>query len=217
VALENENHSIVGGAMKAHEKTLKRDYYQRYFVSNSGLLLPAVVLLVGAGIGAAVADRLTLVGGIALAAAGAGILLFAWLLKAPTPHGRRLLDKVEGFRLYLEVAEKDELNLRNPPERTPELFEAYLPYALALEVEQPWAEGFADVFARLRGETGADWHPGWYAGRWDADNPVKMSRSVGGSLNSAIGSAATPPGSSSGSGGGGFSGGGGGGGGGGGW
>ena len=217
VALENENHSIVGGAMTAHEKTLKRDYYQRYFVSNSGLLLPAVVLLVGAGIGAAVADRLTLGGGIALAAGGAGILLFAWLLKAPTPHGRRLLDKVEGFRLYLEVAEKDELNLRNPPERTPELFEAYLPYALALEVEQPWAEGFADVFARLRGETGADWHPGWYAGRWDAGNPVKMSRAVGSSLNSAIGSAATPPGSSSGSGGGGFSGGGGGGGGGGGW
>jgi len=217
VALENDNHSLVGSAMKAHEKALKRDYYQRYFVSNSGLLLPAVVLLVGAGIGAAVADRLTLGGSIALMAGGAAILLFAWLLKAPTPHGRRLLDKVEGFRLYLEVAEKDELDLRNPPERTPELFEAYLPYALALEVEQPWAEGFAGVFARLRGETGADWHPRWYAGHWDAGEPVKMSRAVGSSLNSAIASAATPPGSSSGGGGGGFSGGGGGGGGGGGW
>jgi len=217
MALDNEYHSIVGGAMKAHEKALKRDYYQRYFVSNSGLLLPAVVLLIGTGIGAALADRITLAGAIALGVGGAGILLFAWLLKAPTPHGRRLLDKVAGFRLYLEVAEKDELNLRNPPERTPELFEAYLPFALALEVEQPWAEQFADVFDRLRGETGSDWHPGWYAGRWDAGNPVKMSRAVGSSLNSAIASAATPPGSSSGSGGGGSSGGGGGGGGGGGW
>ncbi|WP_405234824.1 DUF2207 domain-containing protein [Lentisalinibacter orientalis] len=217
MALDNQYHSIVGGAMKAHEKALKRDYYQRYFVSNSGLLLPAVVLLLGAGIGAAIADRLTLFAAIALAAGGAGVVLFAWLLKAPTPHGRRLLDKVEGFRLYLEVAEKDELNLRNPPERTPELFEAYLPFALALEVEQPWAEQFADVFARLRGETGSDWHPRWYAGRWDAGNPVKMSRAVGSSLNSAIASAATPPGSSSGGGGGGSSGGGGGGGGGGGW
>jgi len=217
VALDNENHSVVGGAMKAHEKALKRDYYQRYFVSNSSLLLPAVVLLVGAGIGAAIADRLTLFAVIALAAGGAGVLLFAWLLKAPTPHGRRLLDKVEGFRLYLEVAEKDDLNLRNPPERTPALFETYLPFALALEVEQTWAEQFADVFDRLRGETGSDWRPGWYAGRWDAGNPVKMSRAVGSSLNSAIASAATPPGSSSGSGGGGSSGGGGGGGGGGGW
>ncbi|WP_405231385.1 DUF2207 domain-containing protein [Lentisalinibacter salinarum] len=217
MALDNAYHSIVGGAMKAHEKALKRDYYQRYFVSNSALLLPAVVLLAGAGIGAAVADRLTLAGAIALAAGGAGVALFAWLLKAPTPHGRRLLDKVEGFRLYLEVAEKDELNLRNPPKRTPELFEAYLPFALALGVEQPWAEQFADVFARLRDETGSDWHPGWYAGRWEAGNPVKMSRAVGSSLNSAIASAATPPGSSSGSGGGGSSGGGGGGGGGGGW
>jgi len=217
VALENENHSVVGGAMLAHEKALKRDYYQRYFISNSGLLLPALVLLIGTGIGAAVADRLTLAGALALAAGGAGIVLFAWLLKAPTPHGRRLLDKTEGFRLYLEVAEKDELNLRNPPKRTPELFEAYLPFALALEVEQPWSEQFADVFARLRGESGADWHPRWYAGRWDAGNPVKMSRAVGSSLNSAIASAATPPGSSSGGGGGGSSGGGGGGGGGGGW
>ncbi len=217
VALENENHSIVGGAMKAHEKALKRDYYQRYFVSNSALLAPAVVLLIGAGFGAALADRLTLAGAIALGAGAAGILLFAWLLKAPTPHGRRLLDKAEGFRLYLEVAEKDELNLRNPPERTPALFEAYLPFALALEVEQPWAEQFADVFSQLRNETGSDWRPAWYAGRWEAGNPVKMSRAVGSSLSSAIASAATPPGSSSGSGGGGSSGGGGGGGGGGGW
>ncbi len=217
VPLQNENHRAVRAAMQAHEKALKRDYYQRYFVSNSRLLLPAVVILAGAGIGAAVTDRLTIASVLVLVAGGAVVVLFAWLLKAPTAHGRRLLDQLEGFRLYLDVAEKEDLDLRNPPQRTPELFEAYLPFALALDVEQPWAEQFADVFERLRRESGSSYRPHWYGGRWNGSDPAAMARAVGGSLNSAIASAATPPGSSSGSGGGGSSGGGGGGGGGGGW
>lgn len=215
--LDNENHRLVSAAMKAHEKALKRDYYQRYFVTNGRLLLPALVLLAGTGLAAALVDRLTIASVIVLVAGAVAVALFAWLLKAPTPHGRRLLDRAGGFRLYLEVAEKDELRLRNPPARTPELFEAYLPYALALEVEQPWAEQFAGVFAGLREETGASYRPHWYTGRWDAANPVRMAGALGPSLDSAVAAASTPPGSSSGSSGSGFSGGGGGGGGGGGW
>ena len=61
-------------------------------------------------------------------------------------RGRKLLDEMSGFREYLEIAEKDEMNLRNPPERTPLLFETYLPFALAMGVEQVWAERFAKVF-----------------------------------------------------------------------
>jgi uncharacterized membrane protein len=33
----------------------------------------------------------------------------------------------------------------NPPEKTPELLERYLPYALALGVQQEWAEQFRDA------------------------------------------------------------------------
>ena len=76
--------------------------------------------------------------------------LFYLLLKAPTHAGRRLLDRVEGFRLFLDVAEKDEMNFRNPPEKTPELFEKFLPFALALDVEQRWMERFAGLFQRSR-------------------------------------------------------------------
>ncbi len=217
VALENENHSLIGGARSAHKAALKRDYYRRYFATNGALLLPAVGLLAGAALAVVLLGRFSLAIAIVLVASAVALGLFAWLLKAPTLLGRRLLDKIEGFRMYLEVAEKDDLDLRNPPEQTPELFEAYLPYALALDVEQPWAEQFEGVFRRIRGEQGGDYRPAWYAGRWDSTNPVKMASAVGASLGSAISSAATPPGSSSGSGGGGFSGGGGGGGGGGGW
>lgn len=143
--------------------------------------------------------------------------LFYQLLKAPTRAGRFLLDKLEGFRLYLEVAEKDELNLHNPPEKTPELFEAFLPFALALNVEQRWTERFAGLFANLsQGER--EYHPGWYHGQhWQHGNLGGFTSSLGSSLSSAVSSSSTAPGSSSGSGGGGSSGGGGGGGGGGGW
>jgi len=149
-------------------------------------------------------------------------VVFSELLKAPTRAGRRLLDKLEGFKQYLEVAEKDELNFKHAPRKTPDLFEMYLPYALALDVENQWAQRFASVFARLKQE-GQPYQPVWYHGtHWDYTSPGRFSSAVGTSFSSAIASASTPPGSSGsgfsgGGGGGGSSGGGGGGGGGGGW
>ena len=144
-------------------------------------------------------------------------LLFYVLLKAPTLAGRKLLDRVEGFRLYLNVAEKDELNLRTPPDKTPELFERFLPYALALDVEQLWAERFAEHFINME-NTGEAYYPVWYHGRaWSNHRTGSFASSFGESLSSAVAASSTAPGSSSGSGGGGSSGGGGGGGGGGGW
>ncbi|KAA3630957.1 MAG: DUF2207 domain-containing protein [Proteobacteria bacterium] len=144
-------------------------------------------------------------------------LVFYQLLKAPTRAGRLLLDQAEGFRLFLDVAEKDEMNFRNPPEKTPELFERYLPHALAMDVEIQWAERFAGLFRRME-EEDRPYRPDWYRGsRFDASNLGEFSSTVGESLGSAIASSSTAPGSSSGTGGGGSSGGGGGGGGGGGW
>jgi len=151
-------------------------------------------------------------------------LVFYQLLKAPTRLGRRLMDQIEGFKLYLSVAEKDRMNMLNPPERTPELFEKYLPYALALDVEQQWAEQFAGVLAAASaapgsGSGGRVYSPGWYSGNALDRGLGGFGSSLGGAFAGAIASASTAPGSSGGSGGsgGGSSGGGGGGGGGGGW
>ena len=146
-------------------------------------------------------------------------IIFYFLLKTPTLKGRKLLDKVEGFKQYLEVAEKEELNLKYPPKKTPKLFEAYLPYALALGVENQWVEQFANVFNTSEGK---EYQPTWYSGyEWSPNNLPGFTNSIGDALSSAISSSSTAPGSSSGSssfgGGGGSSGGGGGGGGGGGW
>ena len=145
--------------------------------------------------------------------------VFYRLLKAPTDAGRKLLDQIDGFRLYLSVAEKDRLNDQNPPNKTPQLFEMFLPYALALNVEQQWAEQFTEVLARAGVGQKGGYSPAWYSGGhdWNSLGAAGFATALGSSMSSAISSAATAPGSSSGGGGGGSSGGGGGGGGGGGW
>ena len=143
------------------------------------------------------------------------------IMKAPTLQGRQVMDKIEGFKQYLSVAEKDRLNELNPPEKTPEIFEKFLPYAFALDVEQDWCEQFSDVLEHAR-ETGA-YVPVWYTGTDFHSRSMQNWTSGLNNMSSQISSASHPPGSNSGGGGfsggggGGSSGGGGGGGGGGGW
>ena len=141
--------------------------------------------------------------------------LFFHLLKAPTLKGRSIMDELDGFKMYLSVAEKERMNMFNPPEKTPELFEEYLPWALALDVEQEWTEQFSTILEQA-GEEQSGYSPTWYSSQRPFTSK-SLASSLGSSLASTISSSSRAPGSSSGSGGGGFSGGGGGGGGGGGW
>ena len=144
--------------------------------------------------------------------------VFYVLLKAPTPFGRKILDEIEGFRLYLATAEQHRLNILHPPEKTPALFEQLLPYAIALGVENRWSDQFAAVFRKLdKKEKG--YSPGWYRGSSNTRfSSSRFASGLGAGLSSSIASASTAPSSSSGGGmSGGSAGGGGGGGGGGGW
>ncbi len=145
---------------------------------------------------------------------------FSWL-KAPSVAGRKVMDQIEGFRHYLGVAEEDRLEFLNPPKKTAELFERFLPYAVALDVENAWGRRFAGVLAAAAA-AGTATAATWYSGNRDfTRDPVSFASHLGGELSQTIASASTPPGSSgggsSGSSGGGSSGGGGGGGGGSGW
>ncbi len=140
--------------------------------------------------------------------------LFYHLLKAPTLHGRAMLDQIEGFRQYLTIAESERLKILNPPDKTPELFEKFLPYAMALDVEEAWTRQFETLLQQAH--DGQGHRMSWYHGGL-GDGIGSMTDNLGHGLTSAVASSAVAPGSSSGFGGGGSSGGGGGGGGGGGW
>ena len=139
-------------------------------------------------------------------------LLFFYLMKAPTQKGVELLRVLEGFRMFLKTAEANRLEVLTSPDKLPELFEKYLPWAMALDVENSWAEKFE---ALLR-EKGQDftYRPAWWVGPHFYSYSAIPS-TIGSSLGSALATATAP--TSSGSGGGGSVGGGGGGGGGGGW
>jgi len=144
--------------------------------------------------------------------------VFYTLLKRPTLAGRRLMDEIEGFQLYLETAEGDEIRHLKAPTPTPQLFEKYLPYAMALGVENAWSEHFTDILEQAGTAPGQARSPHWYRGTQVGDfSYANFTQSIGPSLAGAVSSSSTAPGSSSGGGGGGSSGGGGGGGGGGGW
>ncbi len=145
------------------------------------------------------------------------VLVFRRQIKAPTPEGRRLIDEAEGLKLYLSVAERDELKNLSGPEGPPQLdaqrYESLLPYAIALDVEDAWTRKFtAAVGAAAAAAAGAG--IAWYRGG-GINDLGGLATAVGNGLNASIASASAPPGSTSGGGGGGSSGGGGGGGGGG--
>lgn len=144
-------------------------------------------------------------------------IVFLHLLEAPTHAGRALLDRIEGYRLYLSVAEADRMAWSaREPRMTPALFERHLPYAMALGVADAWAERFAALAPEA-----ARAAPSWYRGSRSWRGPTGLASTLSGGLGGKISSSATAPSSRSGgssfSSGGGSSGGGGGGGGGGGW
>lgn len=215
--MEQENHRAFRAGSSALKQALKKEYLGRLFKLNGLYLLPPILISLGAAGVAAFFPGSPPIWVAYLVLALALHALFAILMRAPTPAGRRVMDEIEGFRRYLATAEQDRLQRMESPELTPEVFEAFLPYAYALGVENSWCERFAREMPREPGKATA-YHPSWYHGRFDgAPALAHLGSDFGDSLSSAIASASSPPGSSSGSGGGGFSGGGGGGGGGGGW
>ncbi|MEO1552288.1 MAG: DUF2207 domain-containing protein [Pseudomonadota bacterium] len=145
--------------------------------------------------------------------------LFMYLMPAPTRKGQDVRTHLQGFRLYMEKAEKLQLNSvevgsEAPPPMTVERYEKFLPYAVALGVEKPWTKHFESLIP----EDAANYNP-----TWTNMNAARIG-SIGGmtdrmvsGMSSGVSSAMPQSSGSSGSGGGGFSGGGGGGGGGGGW
>ncbi|MCW9097653.1 MAG: DUF2207 domain-containing protein, partial [Ignavibacteriaceae bacterium] len=120
-------------------------------------------------------------------------LIFYHLLKAPTLLGRKIMDKIEGFKMYLSVAEQERLDSIKEPVKTPELFEAFLPYALALNVENKWAEKFSSVLASIDKDSTA-YKPGWYSGTsWSTLGATGFATSLAGSFSSTISSSSTAP------------------------
>jgi hypothetical protein len=217
--LKKSNATGISAAKQAHSSALDGDAHPRYFKRN-GTSIAKAFLIGGAGAGLAFLTS----GGSGMIAISIltalmviTLVIFGFIIRAPTPDGRKLMDEAEGLKLYLSVAERDELARMQGPDEPPRLdakrYELLLPYAVALEVEDAWTDKFIAA-AGAAAAVAATHNMGWYRGGQVGDLG-SFSKALGSSLTSQIASSSTPPGSSSGSGGGGSVGGGGGGGGGG--
>ena len=135
-------------------------------------------------------------------------IAFLYFMPAPTAKGQETRTAIEGFKLYLETAEKLQLNSMEagataPPPMTTERYERFLPYAVALDVEKPWTRHFE----RLIPDQAAAYNPTWTT--ISAGNLSHSLNSVSSALianmSSGVTSAMPQSSSSSGSGGGGSS------------
>ncbi len=169
-------------------------------------------------IGAAV---LTLLAGIMLAASLESVLMFVafvitailvgvfgYFMPAKTKKGALVKEHILGLKGYLQIAEKNRLDFHHAPEKSPQLFEKLLPYAMVLGVSEAWAKEFEGLYTSP---------PDWYSGAsYAAFTPAVFAADMN-SLSTTVSTLATPTSSGGGTSGGGSSGGGFGGGGGGSW
>ena len=131
----------------------------RHLLVSFGLLF-LVALLIGP-----LAAVMSL-GGIFLLALNIFLqVLFYHLLKTHTRQGRKLMDQIAAFKLYLLASTSRKGKLKPAP-HTPALFEKYLPYACALDVEDSWLEQFVAVLYSAKSGK-QSYHPLWYKGPGD--------------------------------------------------
>jgi uncharacterized membrane protein len=207
----------ISSAIKLFKKNLEKTYSKKYFSNNRKfLIIPLMLnllLLVFLSVSTFGALSLAIFFATAcLNVVGIGVM------KARTVLGRKVEDQILGLKEYLMAVEKPRyastINLETPDSL--KIYEKYLPYAIALDVEPIWTGRFKEqIDASLVKDADGTYNTYWFHGRSFYSNGV-FSKSFSSAFTSAIASSSTPPGSSSGFSGG-SSGGGGGGGGGGGW
>lgn len=209
---ESANHAYFEAARKSLNKSLEHKL-SNYFRRNIEYLLPGILCSALASCSALYYGFLPLTVVIILLS-GLSLYVFFKIMPAYTTEGRKLLDEIEGYKLYLDTAQKGHYDNISFPELTVERFESCLPFAVALGVEAKWMSAFKESMARA-GQQAEHYSPHYFHGSraWSDSSFLNNSSS----FNSVVAASSTPPGSSSGGGGGGSSGGGGGGGGGGGW
>ena len=140
---------------------------------------------------------------------GAIVCGFGWFMPARTQAGVRALEGVLGFEDFLAHVESDRFNRTI---KTPEMFEKFLPFAMALGVEKNWSKAFQGIYTQppqwYQGSYGPNFYPYMFAN--DLNSMSSMAGDVMTSApRSAEGSAFSGDSGGGGSEGGGFGGGGG--------
>ena len=118
---------------------------------GAGVVLGALVALGGVSLGSSMGmPPLTFI--VAGILTGLVICAFGWFMPAHTVEGARALEGVLGFEDFLNHVEAERFNKMI---KTPQMFEKFLPFAMALGVEKNWSKAFQGIMTEP---------PGWYRG-----------------------------------------------------
>ncbi len=138
----------------------------------------------------------------------ATIIGFGWVMPARTTAGTRALEGVLGFEEFLGRVEEPRFEAMI---KTPEMFEKYLPYAMALGVEKRWVAAFDDICKQppdwYRGSSYAMFRPSYFVSdmnRMTTSMASTMASSPRSSGGSGFGGGGSSGGGGGGGGGGGF-------------
>ncbi|OGB97283.1 hypothetical protein A3F06_00970 [candidate division TM6 bacterium RIFCSPHIGHO2_12_FULL_36_22] len=212
--LSNKNHKIIKSALDV-VKNFVSNKLDQYFDAQWNYLL------IGVGIGFATCLLASFFGAHSIEFGIVGVVFigaliaFYFAIRGYTQEGQEIVDQIKGFQLFLRTAETERLKLMAPADKSPELYERFLPYAIALDAEREWTRSFAPIFKQFEVE-GHPYRPVWfYGGRFESFSADTFSSSFS-SFVSTLKTSSSPT-RSSGFGSGGGAGRGGGGGGGGGW
>ncbi|HLW53397.1 MAG TPA: DUF2207 domain-containing protein [Candidatus Angelobacter sp.] len=120
---------------------------------------------------------------------GAGALVRI-RLNVPARAARSMLKQVEGFKRFLRGEPAPAVAALLVPAKTTQLFERFLPYALALGLDQQWAKQFADDAAPgTATPIQLGYIPSWYSGTSLARSPADFISAFSNSFVSAMSSA----------------------------
>lgn len=112
-----------------------------------------------------------------------------------TRKGYEAQNYLDGFKLFLETTEKDRYLFHNAPEKNPEQFMEYLPYAIAFGVEEKWAKVFEGITI-----PNPSWYDGGSVGSFSATNLTTSLGAFSTAFAASSGASASAGGGSSGGG-----------------
>ena len=179
-------------------------YFHRPDTTRNGYIAGGVVVAIFFFVGSSALQSVTGISRTSWTLAGflSGFIIcaFGWFMSSRTTAGARALEKVLGFEEFLGRVEKDQIAR---VETRPELFEKFLPYAMALHVEKKWVQAFAGIALQP-----PQWFQAPYGSGFQALYLVNDLNFMSSHVGSVMSSAPRSSSGSSGFGGGGFSGGG---------
>ncbi|HAO52614.1 TPA: hypothetical protein DCQ85_04080 [Candidatus Magasanikbacteria bacterium] len=128
-----------------------------YFVKNPTKvrLYYNIIGMVFVGLGMFTFPVLTMFSVLGLGVSGVIIILFAAVMSKRTLKGIKARNYILGLKEYIKVAEKERIKFHNAPEKNPQTFEKFLPYAMVFGLEKEWAKQFEGIYLE---------QPTWYSG-----------------------------------------------------